>query len=70
MIRFFCSSSVDVGGEDAVYLQPELFCKLEVAFIMRRHGHDGAGAVTHQDIIGHPDGDLFVVDRIDGIGCR
>ena len=33
---------------------------------MRGHGHDGAGAVGHQDIIGYPDRDFRAVDGIDG----
>jgi len=30
-------------------------------------GHNGAGAVAHQDVIGDPDRDALVGDRIDGI---
>ena len=31
-------------------------------------GHDGSGSVTHQHIVRDPDGNLFSIDRIDGIG--
>jgi len=32
-----------------------------------RDGHDGAGAIGHQYVIGDPDGDLDTIDRVDGI---
>ena len=32
---------------------------------MRRHGHDRARAVAHQDVVGHEDRDLAAVDRVD-----
>ena len=31
-------------------------------------GHDGSGSVAHQHIVRDPDGNLFSIDRIDGIG--
>ena len=45
--------------------QAELLGKLPVTGIMGRHGHDGAGAVGGQDVVGNEDGDLGVVDRVD-----
>ena len=30
-------------------------------------GHDRAGAVAHEDIVGDPDGDALAVDGIDGV---
>ena len=36
---------------------------------MRRHGHDGAGAVAGENVIGNPDGNLLAVDRIDGVSA-
>ena len=33
--------------------------ELEVALVVRRHGHDGAGAVGHQHVVRDPDGDLL-----------
>ena len=39
----------------------------EVAFIVRGYGHDRAGAVVHQHVVGDPDRDTRVVDRIDGV---
>ena len=32
---------------------------------MGRNGHDGAGAVGGQDVVGDEDGDLLAVDRVD-----
>ena len=43
--------------------------KGEVARVMGRHRHDGAGAVGHQHVVGDPDRDLLVVDRVDRIGA-
>ena len=40
--------------------------KLPVAGVMRRHGHDGAGAIAHEHIVADPDGDLLAIDRVDG----
>ena len=31
-----------------------------VALVVRRHGHDRAGAVLHEDVVGDPDRDLLV----------
>ena len=36
---------------------------------MRRHRHDRPGAVGHQHVVGNPDRDLLVVDRVDGVGA-
>ena len=47
--------------------QVELLGELEVALVVRRHGHDRAGAVARQHVVGDPDRDLLVVDRIDGV---
>ena len=32
--------------------------ELEVALVVRGHGHDRAGAVAHQHVVGDPDRDL------------
>ena len=44
-----------------------LLGELVIALVVRRHRHDGAGAVIHQDVVGHPDGHVLVVERIDGV---
>ena len=41
----------------------------EVTLVVRRHRHDGAGAVGHQHVVGDPDRDVLVVDRIDRVGA-
>ncbi len=46
--------------------EPKFPGELEVALIMSRDTHDRAGAVAHQDIIGDPDWNAFVVGGIDG----
>src|SRR5262249_9259294 len=44
-----------------------LMRKLVIAFIMRRHRHDGASAIVHQNVIRYPDRDFFLIERIDGV---
>ena len=34
---------------------------------MGGHGHDGAGAVGCQDVVGDKDGDLLAVDGVDAL---
>ena len=62
-------SLVEVGGgialDDLDDGQAKLFGELPVAGIVGRHGHDGAGAVGSQNVVGDEDGDLLVVDRVD-----
>ena len=36
---------------------------------MAGDGHDGAGAVADEDVVGDPNGDLLAVDGIDGVGA-
>ena len=40
-----------------------------IALIVGRHGHDGPGAVAHQHIVGDPDGNAGLVDRVDRMGA-
>ena len=47
--------------------RPNFLRKFIIAFVVRRNGHDRAGAVAHQDVVRNPDRNLFVVHRIDGI---
>ena len=47
--------------------QAELRRELEVAVVVPRHGHDGAGAVLHQHVVGDPDRDLLARGRIDRV---
>ena len=47
--------------------QAELLGKLPVAGVVGRHGHDGAGAVGCQNIVGDEDGDFLAVDGVDAL---
>mgnify|MGYP003344867117 CR=1 FL=1 len=42
----------------------ELLRELVVALVVRRHRHDGAGAVLHQDVVGDVHGDLAAVHGV------
>ncbi len=44
--------------------QAVLLRKLEIAFVMRRHGHHGAFAVAHQHVVADPDLDFFAGQRV------
>ena len=49
------------------YWQIKFFGKFQVAFIMRRHRHNRASAVTAEDVIRHPNWHFLAVDWIDSI---
>ena len=51
----------------AIIGQLELDREFEVAFVVRGNRHDRAGAVACQHVVGHPNRDLFAVDRIDRV---
>jgi hypothetical protein len=45
-----------------------IFCaEFEIAFVMRGHSHDCAGAIFEQDKIPYPDRQLFAVEGIHGV---
>ena len=50
----------DDGDDGQVVLAREL----EVALVAARHGHDRAGAVVADDVVGHPYGHLLPVHRV------
>ena len=54
--------------DDLDDLAAEFLGKGPVAVVMGRDGHDRAGAVGHEDIVGDEDGDLLAVDGVDGLG--
>ena len=62
---------VEVAGHSALDDlddgQAELLGKLPVAGVVGGHGHDGAGAVGCQDVVGDKDGDLLAVDGVDAL---
>ena len=47
--------------------QAERLREREVALVVRRHRHDGAGAVLDQHVVGDPDLDRLVVDGVDDV---
>ena len=50
----FDDGKIELGGE------------LEVPLVVRRNGHDGAGAVAGENVVGDPDRDLLTGGRIEG----
>ena len=49
--------------------QAELLGEGEVPLVVGGHGHDRAGAVAGQHVVGDEDRDALAVDRIDGLGA-
>ena len=49
--------------------QVERLGELEVALVVAGDGHDRAGAVAHQHVVGDPDRDRLAVHRVDGVGA-
>ena len=47
----------------------KLLGEFEVPLVVCGHGHDRAGAVGREDVVGDPDGNLLSVDRVDGGGA-
>ena len=58
------------GSTTATIGEIELLGELEVARVVRGHGHDRAGAVADQHVVGDPDRNRLAVDRIDGVASR
>ena len=46
--------------------QVEGFCEIVVAFVVGRHGHDGARPVGNQHVVRNPDGNALSIHRIEG----
>ena len=60
-----------VGGlDDLADLEPVALGEGEVALVVRGHGHDRARPVLHQHVVGDPDRDSLVVDRIQDVASR
>ena len=49
---------------DPLDRQPVRLGEREVALVVRRHRHEGAGAVLHEHVVGDVDGQLAAVDRV------
>ena len=56
--------------DDGTDRQAELLGELEVALVVRRHGHDRAGAVADEHVVGDPDRHRLAVHRIDRVARR
>ena len=52
------------GRDDLADRQVECLREVEVALVVRGHGHDRAGAVVHEDVVGDEHGDLLAVHRV------
>ena len=59
------AASPSARRDDLPHRQPVRLRELEVALVVRGHGHDRAGAVVHQHVVGDPDRDPLAVDRVD-----
>ena len=57
-------SAIVIVQDDRHDRQVVLTGKLKVALVAAGNGHDGAGAVVGNDIIGNPHGDLLAVDGV------
>ena len=57
-------SAIVIVQDDRNDRQVVLTGKLKVALVAAGNGHDGAGAVVGNDIIGNPHGDLLAVDGV------
>ena len=55
--------------DDPADRQPELLRELVVALVVGRDGHDRAGAVAGEDVVGDEDRDPLAVDRVDRVGA-
>ena len=63
------SSGSPAGQDHQANLEFVFFGELVVALVVGGHAHDGAGAVVHEDVVGHPDRNLFAVVGIDGVAA-
>ena len=69
------TSSRSAGGhriawiDDRLDRQAKLLGEFEVAFVVCRHGHDRAGAVADQHVVGDPDRHRLAVHRIDRVAA-
>ena len=55
------------GLDDHANGQAELAREFKITLVVGGHGHDGAGAIAHQNVIRNPDGDALARGRVDGI---
>ena len=62
--------SIDGGATTCRTASPNWPREGEVALVVRGHGHDRAGAVAEQHVVGDPDRDALAVDRVDGVRAQ
>ena len=55
------------GLDHDPHRQVVLAGEIEVALVVGGHGHDRAGAVLPEHVVGDPDRDQLAVDRVDGV---
>ena len=63
-------SAIVIVQDDRYDRQVVLAGELKIALVATGNGHDGAGAVVCNDIIGNPHGDLLAVDGVYHIAAR
>ena len=63
-------SAIVIVQDDRHDRQVVLTGKLKVALVAAGNGHDGAGAVVGNDIIGNPHGNLLAVDGVHHVAAR
>ena len=56
--------------EDGDHFEAVVAGEGEVPLVVGGDGHDRAGAVGHEHVVGDPDGDAGAVEGIDGVGAR
>ena len=57
-----------LGLDDGADFEAILLRELEVPLVVGGHRHDGAGAVAHEHVVGHVDGDLLAGGGVFGVG--
>ena len=63
-------SAIVIVQDDRHDRQVVLAGKLKVALVAAGNGHDGAGAVVGNDIIGNPHGNLLAIDGVHHVAAR
>ena len=63
-------SAVVIVQDDRDDREVVLAGKLKVALVAAGNGHDGAGAVIGNDIVGNPHGNLLAVDGVNHVAAR
>src|SRR5262245_2547491 len=73
VVRLWCRERARAEprrGNDLDNRQAKGGGELKVTLVVPRHGHNGPGAIAHQDIISDPDGNALIIDGIDGYSSQ